>query len=244
MEPAAYLEMAEDESRHWWFSARRAILSTMIGQLDLPEKARILEIGCGTGGNLEMLAGFGDVSAFEMDEQARAMASKKTAGLYDIRAGQCPHEIPFDGQRFDLICMFDVLEHIEQDAETLAAIRPLLADNGRILIMVPAYQWLYGTHDIFLHHKRRYTSRQLRSKIAAAELRCTRMSHLNMFLFPLAAAARIKDRLFPGGSATGAHVPPAMINGVFGNVFSSERHLLKHFNLPFGVSLLCVLEAA
>jgi len=126
MNPAAYLEMAETESRHWWFSGRRAILSSMIASLNLPQNPQILEIGCGTGGNLEMLGNFGNVSALEMDATARAIASKKTNNLFNIQAGHCPDEIPFHDQHFELICMFDVLEHIEQDTETLIAIKQLL----------------------------------------------------------------------------------------------------------------------
>ncbi|HEY1588298.1 MAG TPA: class I SAM-dependent methyltransferase, partial [Rhodanobacter sp.] len=213
MEAAAYLEMAEVEATHWWFSGRRQILLSTMDQLRLPKHSRILEVGCGTGGNLRMLARFGDVSTFEMNAAARDIASRKTDGLYDIRAGHCPHEIPFKEEgSFDLICLFDVLEHIEQDTETLVALRPLLAKGGRILITIPAGQWLYGSHDRFLHHKRRYSPRQLRSKLADARLRSVRLSHFNTILFPLAVVARLKDKLFRSATATGAGIPPAFIN--------------------------------
>lgn len=244
MNPAAYLEMAETESRHWWFLGRRALLYRMIESLDLPQNAKILEVGCGTGGNLQMLAKFGEISAFEMDANARAIASNKTNNLYDIRAGYCPDEIPFHDQRFDLICMFDVLEHIDQDTEALIAIKQLLKINGRILLTVPAYQWLWGAHDEFLYHKRRYSATQLQKKIVAAGLRPVKISYFNTILFPLAAIVRIKDKLLGNSLATGTSVPPAPINKFFTTLFGAERFLLERFNLPFGVSLLSVLKAA
>jgi hypothetical protein len=143
-----------------------------------------------------------------------------------------------------LICMFDVLEHIERDTETLVAANKLLAHNGRMLITVPAYQWLYGAHDEFLHHKRRYSLKQLKGVIAEAGLKATRISFFNTLLFPLAAIVRLKDRVFGSKVATGTAVPPAFINAVLGTVFGAERFLLRRFNLPFGVSLLCLVTAA
>lgn len=242
MNPAAYVEMAETEARHWWFSGRRTILSRMIESLDLPRNSRILEVGCGTGGNLEMLARYGDVSAFEMDADARAIASRKTNNHYDIRAGHCPDQIPFHDQRFNLICMFDVLEHIEQDTEALIAVKQLLAKNGRILMTVPAYQWLWGRHDEFLHHRRRYSRKGLRRKLEDAGLHPTKISYFNTFLFPVAAIGRLKDRIFRSSNVAGSKIPPDLLNSILRNIFSAEQFVLKKINLPFGVSILGVLE--
>jgi len=243
MNPAAYLEMAETESKHWWFVGRRAILSRIIEKLELPQNTKILEVGCGTGGNLQMLAKFGEVSALEMDATAREIAAKKTNNLYDIRAGYCPDDIPFDDQRFDLICMFDVLEHIEKDSETLISLKQRLNKNGRILITVPAYQWLYGPHDEFLHHKRRYSAKKLREKLVITGLHPLKISYFNTILFPLAVIIRLKDKLTGKKIATGTSIPPSFINIFFSTIFSAERLLIEYFNLPFGVSLLCILEA-
>jgi SAM-dependent methyltransferase len=243
MNPTAYLEMAETESDHWWFCGRRSILFSIIQKLGLPQQAKILEIGCGTGGNLQMLAKFGEVCAIEMDANAREIATKKTNQRYDIRAGYCPDEIPYRDQRFDLICLFDVLEHIDQDTETLTAIRQLLATNGRILMTVPAYQWLYGTHDAFLHHKRRYSAQHLKKLFSATGLLPTKISYFNTILFPFAVFVRIKDKLFGNSIATGTQVPAPPINNLFKKIFGAERFLLERINLPFGISLLCVLES-
>lgn len=243
MNPAAYLEMSETESKHWWFSGRRDILSSMIASLNLPQNPQIFEVGCGTGGNLDMLGKFGNVSAIDMDETARAIALKKTCYRHDIRDGCCPEEIPFMEKKFDLICMFDVLEHIEQDTETLLVLKKLLKKNGRILITVPAYQWLYGVHDEFLHHKRRYTANQLQAKIATAGLMSAKISYFNTILFPIVAIARLKDKLLGNASATGTKVPPTIVNNIFQKLFGFERFLLERMDLPFGSSLLCILVA-
>lgn len=243
MNPEAYLEMADTEAHHWWFAGRRAVLASLIRQFKLGADARILEIGAGTGGNLPMLSAFGKVSALEMDETARAIAIEKTGGRFDIRPGFCPTNIPFVGDQFDLICLFDVLEHIDDDVGTLDAIKRMVAPRGRVLITVPAYRWLWSAHDEFLHHKRRYTASELCRIVAAAALRVERMSYYNTLLFPLAAAVRLKERLLKASPTHGRGVPAEPINRCFARVFSAERFLLGKFNLPYGVSLLAILRA-
>jgi SAM-dependent methyltransferase len=242
MNPDAYVQMAETESRHWWFVARRILLSSIISRMGLPLNIRILEVGAGTGGNLEMLSRFGHVSAMEMDGTARAIAKKKTRGCFDIRSGSCPSSIPFPEAAFDLICLFDVLEHIEEDVASLTALKRLLTPQGRILLTVPAYQWLWSEHDEFLHHKRRYLASDLRERIEGAGLQIEKLSYFNTLLFPLAVIARAKDRLFNAASASGTSIPVAPINKFFYLVFSAERFLLRMFSLPFGVSLYAIVH--
>lgn len=234
--------MAETEERHWWFTGRRKVLAALIARLALPREARILEIGCGTGGNLAMLSGFGQVSALESDPAARAIAVEKTAGRFDIRAGRCPDEIPFAARSFDLVCLFDVLEHIEEDVATLEAAAALLARDGQAVLTVPAHRWMWSAHDEFLHHKRRYSAGELRRKIAAAGLRIAAFSHFNTLLFPLAAVVRVKDRLLGRDQASGHDVPPRPVNALFHGVFSAERFLVGRLPLPFGVSLMAVVH--
>ena len=243
MNPEAFVEMAATESTHWWFCARRKILDRIIGTMKLPHEARVLEVGSGTGGNLLMLSHHGQVSAVEMDEYARRISSEKTHGRFDIRAGNCPDNIPFPGEQFDLICMFDVLEHIEEDVNTLVALRKHLALNGRMLITVPAYPWLWSAHDVFLHHKRRYTARNLHGILKQSGLRIDRLTYFNTLLLPLAALSRLKDRITPGKKSSGTEIPPSFINAILKAIFASERHMLSSFDFPAGVSLLGIARA-
>jgi len=244
MSPNAYYEMAETELAHWWFRGRRDIVCATISSLGLPANASILEIGAGTGGNLDMLARFGKVSAIEMDMTARRMAHTKTGGRYDIRAGHCPDHMPLFADTFDLICFLDCLEHIADDVGALAAARRLLQPNGRILVTVPAYQWLWSRHDESLHHHRRYSRATLQSVIAGSgNLAIERMTYFNTILFPLAVVARLKDKLSGSAVVTGTSVPAAPFNAALHWLFSAERHWLANAPLPFGVSLLAILRA-
>jgi SAM-dependent methyltransferase len=242
MHPDAYREMAQTEAQHWWFAGRRAILAALLRRLRLPLRARILELGCGTGGNLDMLARFGEVSAMESDAVARELAVRRTGGCYKIRAGSCPDDIPFAAQSFDLVCLFDVLEHIEDDAATLAAVARLLREGGCAIVTVPAYRWLWSAHDEFLHHKRRYTAAELHAKAKAAGLRIAILSYFNTLLFPIVAAARLKDKLLGRERASGTGVPPAPINALLRALFATERLWIGRAAMPVGVSLFAVLR--
>jgi SAM-dependent methyltransferase len=234
--------MAAVEERHWWFEGRRRVLAGCIAGLGLGPDARILELGAGTGGNLPLLQGFGAVTAVEMNEAAREIALARHKGA-DVRAGMLPHDLPLGGQKFDLICMFDVLEHVEDDAGALLAARAHLAPGGAMLITVPAYKALFGPHDEELHHKRRYERAELRAKLIAAGFRIEKLSFINATLLPLAWALRMLDKVRHSPHPTGTALPPAPLNTIFAGIFGAEALLLPHVSLPFGLSLLALARA-
>lgn len=242
MSPEAYLKMAEVEFVHWWFVGRRAIISSVLATFTSKYDSKILEVGCGTGGNLNLLGEYGAVSAFEMDETALKIAIQNSKGQHDLRLGVCPTKIPFDNEKFDIICMFDVLEHIPDDLGTLIKLKELLNAQGKIYITVPAYQWLYGVHDVFLHHKRRYTAGQLIKLARLAGLEPERITYFNTILFPIVSLFRIRDRLLKRSYATGVAIPLGVINFLLKSLFMFECKLLRFFNLPYGVSLLGVFR--
>jgi SAM-dependent methyltransferase len=242
MEVDAYLDMAASETRHWWFRGRRQVLDAVIGRLALPRPARILELGSGTGGNFEMLARYGQVTAIEMNEDARTMSLRKSAAVRDVRAGFLPDHVQLDGEVFDLVCAFDVLEHVEEDEATLRTIRACLGPGGVAVLSVPAFAWLWGPHDTHLHHKRRYAKAELRRKILGAGLEIERLTYANMLLFPAAVAARVADKVLRRTQSTGDGMLPGPLNEIFAAMFGFERHLLGVVDLPVGLSLLAVVR--
>lgn len=229
------------QARHWWFVGRRRILSEIIAQLPLPPRAEILEIGCGTGGNLAMLAAFGQVRAMEYDQRACAMARELTG--MEIATGGLPEPVPFPDGAFDLVCLLDVLEHIEDDRAALARAARLLKPDGRLLVTVPAYGWLWSGHDTAHHHVRRYTATSLRRCCQRAGLTVRRLGYCNTLLFPLIAAIRLAGRLAGRGGrqASDLHLPPAWLNRLLTAIFGLERHLARRCLLPWGTSVVAVL---
>lgn len=243
MEPSAYRKMAETEDRHWWFCGRRAVADSVIRTLDLPDDASILEIGAGTGGNIPMLSRYGNVTAVEMDAAARAIAFEKTGK--EFLAGHLPDGLPEFDRKFDLICMFDVLEHVEMDRAALETITGLLAPGGRLLLTVPAHQWLWSHHDEVLHHFRRYSRTGLAEALRDTGYDIRRLTFTNSALFPAAAAARLLDKALSKdreSASSGSDIPPGVANAAMKALFRSERHVLGQIDLPVGLGLLAVGE--
>lgn len=238
MEPQVYARMAEVEEIHWWFVGRRRILDRLLGSLVLPPRPSILEIGCGTGGNLALLARHGAVSAIESNAGARAQAAR--GGVTEPLAGRLPDDIPFEGEFYDLICLFDVLEHVEDDGAALRALFARLAPAGLIFLTVPAYQWLWSDHDRLHHHMRRYSLRALRRLAEESGFTVHHGSYFNSFLFPAAAAVRLLSKLLKLGSGDDTAVPAGPVNAILTGIFAAERHLLPRFSLPVGLSVLLV----
>lgn len=236
MEPQVYARMGAVEDRHWWFVGRRRIVSELIARLvRLPGPARILEAGCGTGGNLQMLSRFGAVSGFEPDAAARATAAAR--GLHDIRDGSLPDAVPFADQHFDLAVMLDVLEHLDDDIAGLEALAGRLDSNGQVLVTVPAYGFLWTHHDAARHHKRRYTRRQLIGVAREAGLTAVFAGYTNTLLFPAIVILRLLRKI-TGSTHDDDQLPGSAMNALLRGIFSFERHLLGRLPMPFGVSLV------
>ena len=244
MEAVAYRDMAALEDSHWWFVGRRQIIDALLSKLPLRRDADVLEIGCGSGGNLPMLARYGRLSAGEYNEEARRLAAKRGVAT---RVAPCalPGEFPFDDETFDLVVMFDVLEHIEDDAASLAAVRRHLANKGWLVMTVPAFPFLWSGHDVHNHHFRRYTRALLNQRLRDAGFTPGYQSFFNFWLFPAVALVRLVRKLIGGNTAGGdLAMPPKPVNALLARLFASERAAMGRFALPFGVSYIISAQPA
>jgi SAM-dependent methyltransferase len=236
MDRIVYDRMAAHDSTHWWYRARRDILADYLTRYgELPKDARLLEIGCGTGHNLPMLARFGAVDAIEIDEAARAIASERLGK--PVGSAPLPALTGVARGGYDLIAVLDVVEHIEDDVAALKAMAECLKPGGKILITVPAHQWMWSAHDVVNHHHRRYSKKALAAAIARAGLTHNGLRWFNSLLFPAAVAARVAGRLT--GKDDSDDSPPAKpLNTAFEAIFGLERHLVGRMPLPPGLSII------
>ena len=134
-----------------------------------------------------------------------------------------------------------MLEHVDDRAESLRSIAAKLAPGGKILVTVPAYQWMWSAHDLAHHHKLRYSKKGLRRDAEAAGLKVRKIGFFNSLLFPIAAAVRILGKL-AGKTSSDDNLPPRPLNAMFEKIFGLERHLIGRMPFPAGVSLFALLS--
>ena len=241
MERSVYEAMAEHDERHWWYRARREVLAALIRRkVALPKDARLLEIGCGTGHNLEMLGQFGSVDALEVDDVARSMAEKRLG--HKVLSAPLPELAGVADDRYDLVAALDVIEHIPNDKAALEGIARVLKPGGKLLATVPAHQWMWSAHDVVNHHQRRYSKAAFRQLIDQSPLRLESIGYFNSLLFPVALAERLASKV-TGKEDANLAPPVEPLNQALERVFAVERRLIGRVPLPVGLSLFAVASA-
>jgi len=241
MERVVYQQMAELDDRHWWYRARRKIIAELIRRYARPRvEAQVLEIGCGTGHNLAMLAGFGHVDGLELDDEARALSEKRLGRA--IMSSPLPELADVADRHYDLIGAFDVIEHIEDDSAAIASIAKKLKPGGKFVMTVPAHQWMWTAHDVVNHHKRRYSRGSLKALLERSPMKLEKIGYFNSLLFPLAIAERAASKLRDREDAD-VKLPPAALNAVLETIFAAERHLVGRLPLTPGLSLFAIASA-
>lgn len=230
--------MAKNEEEYWWHKGRRQIIQVVAKNFFSGSKNNIADVGCGTGGNYSVLKNFGTVDGLDISKSALTYCQNRN--VYHNLVCAAATEIP--QQTYTIITAFDVLEHLDADEDVLKQWEIALKPGGYIFITVPAYLWLFGPHDISLHHKRRYTRTELLKKAREAGFTPIFSSYFFLFTFPLLCLSRLKQKLHKDTQniKTYPAIPRAL--SFFLELLSTlEGFILKNkIPLPFGSSIILV----
>ncbi|MCS6873912.1 MAG: class I SAM-dependent methyltransferase [Pyrinomonadaceae bacterium] len=239
MELYTYEILNRVENSHWWFVGRRKILEFFLTKITAEIKGpKILDVGCGTGANLEMLGKFGDAQGVDVAEEAIKFCSKK--GL-KAQIGLA-EELPFSDESFDLVTALDVIEHLDDDLKGLKEIHRVLRRGGKTLIFVPAFMWLWGVQDEISNHRIRYTKKQIVSRLREVGFKIERATYANItFLLPI-FLGRLLIRITGLKPKSENNINLWFLNGIFGGIFAAESFWLRFFDIPIGVSIIVVAE--
>lgn len=234
--------MAEREQTYWWHLGRLRIIQTYLrAAKGKKQNIRILNVGCGTGGTIDMLTQEGQTDNVDISDEAISFMNKR--GYRNITKVDGV-KLPFKDKTFDIVGAFDVLEHIEEHIDALKEWKRVIKDDGAILITVPAYQWLWSAHDESLHHKRRYTIKSLNDAAKQANLRVDKRSYAITFSLPLIVGFRFLNKILrrQTNSETSYVDVPNWVNSFFTRILYGEAKLHTIAPLPAGTSVIAVLR--
>jgi SAM-dependent methyltransferase len=242
MEPSEYRAIYTVEDRHWWYVGMRAITEGLVealypGRTDL----RILDAGCGTGAAVAYLARFGAVTG--CDVSSLALEFCRARGLTALGQASVT-ALPFPAAAFDLVTSFDVLYHraVGDYRVALRDFHRVLRPGGRVLLRLPAHDWLRGGHDTVIHTARRFTTQQVAQSLRETGFTVERLSYANTLLFPLALAKRLLERAAPGEPPARSDVAanPAWLDAALSWPLLAEAAWLRRRRLPVGLTVVAV----
>ncbi|MGB1067782.1 MAG: class I SAM-dependent methyltransferase [Gammaproteobacteria bacterium] len=236
MEKHLYQSMYESSKSHWWFKARKNYIEALMKKYVEGKANQILEIGIGTGANIDILKEFGTLQGLDVSDESIRIINEKYPDI-KILNKKFPDETI--DEKFDLICLFDVLEHIEDDSKAIEKTLQLLKDKGKLIITVPAYQFLWSYHDEIHHHHRRYSKSELSNLLELNNLKINHSGYFNFLLFPLAFI----QRAFSKFTVLKDYDPyeKSILNEFFFHIFNLESWFVNKY-FPFGLSIAFVAE--
>jgi SAM-dependent methyltransferase len=250
MDKLFYKEYYRLEREHWWFKARLEILRNVTNELtsEFEGKSKILNAGAATGATSIMLKKFGDVLSLEHDKDCAEFLSKV---LDEEVLNNSLTDLSLDEKSFDIVCAFDVIEHIDDHEKAVREINRVLKNGGYIFITVPAFNILWSHHDIINHHFRRYRLEELERILIKNGFQIKYSTYFNFFLFPPILILRLFSKLFTkktSNESTGSDFEKfnsLIINKILYKLFLSESALLRlKIKMPFGVSAMIIGKKA
>ncbi len=224
--------------RHWWWRSReQEILRQLEGELDHSSQNQILDVGCGDGLFFEQLQRFGQVTGIEGDPHTLTedgpWREQIHCRLFD--EGFAPD------QRYDVILMLDILEHMPDPAAALTHARSLLKPDGRLIATVPAFMALWTSHDDLNHHVIRYDRRGFSKLISTSGFDTLRSKFLFHWTCPVKLLIRLKEKLL-GATPAPPKVPSMIVNRICELLSRMEQATISKIGMPFGSSLMVIAK--
>ncbi len=228
------------EKYHWWFSVRRKILGDLLTSINISTKEWAIDIGCGTGSNLNVLSSKG-IHTIGLDHSLYALTLVKRRLKLPLINGDL-NKLPLRSNSIGLIVAMDVLEHVDNDVAGISEFCRVLKRGGNLILTVPAFKSLWGIQDVVTGHKRRYSKEEILTKLVQGGFEIMRFSYFNFFLFFPILIARRMIHLLGLKIESENQVNFPLINFFLKSIFSLELYVLKYFPFPFGVSIFCIAK--
>jgi SAM-dependent methyltransferase len=246
MERSEYEVLAATEDYHWWHGGMRALVAALLDPLyGARHDLRILDAGCGTGGNVRFLRRYGRVYGTDVAPEAIELGGQT---IPETLARGSVLALPFADDQFDLVTSFDVLYHrgVPDEVTALREARRVLRRGGRLLMRLPAYEFLRSKHDRAVHTRRRYTAASTRQLVQEAGFIVERCTYVNSLLFPIPLAQRLLEQAVPAVEQQDSDMsPPApLLNHTLRVPFAMEATWLEMGGgFPMGLSVLCLAHS-
>lgn len=246
MEQSVYQQFYRIEKDHWWFVGMREVCRAVLHQARHTShtghtgRVRCLDVGCGTGLWTKELADGGMACGLDFSEDALAFCQERGLKRLIQASGM---SLPFATNSYDTITALGVIEHLDDDKGFLAELFRVCVPGGHILLLSSAYDFLWSRHDDIVHHKRRYTRKQLETLLAASGFEVVCISYVNTILFLPILMIRLIQRLI-GASVEGGQgspdlfTPSPVINRLLCGMLWAEARLLNVVTFPFGVGIV------
>ena len=234
------------EARLWWMAGRKGILRKLLERaVVIKPIQRILDIGCGSGNNFDLLAPYGQVIGCDSSPvQVRRARSRGIAAEVFVTQGDW-FEQPF-AEPFQLTCLFDVLEHMDDDAGFLAQLNRCVAQGHLLFVSVPACPLIYGPHDRLLEHFRRYKLKGLEDLLRSRGFRIVWATHFVTLLFPVIALLRLiekwREKLGKPQKEVNIGTMPGWVNPILRAILAFEAGIADRVRLPFGLWAIALAE--
>ena len=217
---------------HFWVQAKRDFVKQTLEQQNISKAAKILDVGAGVGDDIKMLASFGSLYVVDIDPQVLAHVPHEF--ITEVRVADICI-LPYPDSFFDVIVCFDVLEHVSDDRRAVIELQRVLKPGGKLFFTVPAYQCLFGQHDVTLGHYRRYTKQRVNNLFAALQLEQQALSHWFSVLFVPAALSRFMHK---NNDKAGMKPLGRILNKLLYAIVSCENFLIRcGVRFPLGLSV-------